>query len=268
MPSAGYLRSVGTVVRSLVDAREADDRSRQRTAHWAAAASSRSRAISSSRHEGRRSSARPTRSGRSSPTWAAPTSYPASSAVRGPSSSPTSGISISAADAAAMGLVNRCRSGSRLRARRPANGPSGSPPGPGARSASSRRGLLASPLFDLDAALEWEANAIALSFATEDLARGARRLPGEATAPLRRALAVGAQLRLRAFALLGARPWEPRRSSRTPRARRERGELAPVARRVRCGVAGEAGDDEVGVGVRDLDRADARRRAGTSGRSS
>ena len=78
------------------------------------------------------------------------------------------GDSISAADAAAMGLVNRSVPGvdfervvrewaERLAA------------GAGRALGLVKTGLLASPLFDLDAALEWEANAIALSFETEDL---------------------------------------------------------------------------------------------------
>ena len=78
------------------------------------------------------------------------------------------GDQVTAAEAAAIGLVNRCVPAGefeqaveewavRLAA------------GAGRALGLVKAGLLASPLFDLDAALEWEANAIALSFVTEDL---------------------------------------------------------------------------------------------------
>ena len=78
------------------------------------------------------------------------------------------GDPVAAADAVAMGLINRCvpaaefeeavtEWASRLAA------------GAGRALGLVKTGLLASPQFDLDAALEWEANAIALSFTTEDL---------------------------------------------------------------------------------------------------
>ena len=78
------------------------------------------------------------------------------------------GDAISAAEAAAIGLVNRCvpvqeweatvgEWGGRL-AR-----------GAGRAQRMIKTGLLASPLLDLDAMLEWEASAIAMIFQTEDL---------------------------------------------------------------------------------------------------
>ena len=78
------------------------------------------------------------------------------------------GDSLSAADAAAIGLVNRCVPvaefdetvrawAARLAA------------GAGRALGLIKTGMLQSPLLDLDAALEWEANAIALSFETGDL---------------------------------------------------------------------------------------------------
>jgi 2-(1,2-epoxy-1,2-dihydrophenyl)acetyl-CoA isomerase len=78
------------------------------------------------------------------------------------------GEAISAADAAAIGLVNRCVPvdewdatvadwGTRLAA------------GAGRAQRLIKTGLLASPLMDLDAMLEWEASAIAMIFQTEDL---------------------------------------------------------------------------------------------------
>lgn len=78
------------------------------------------------------------------------------------------GEALTAADAAAAGLVNRCVPAAEFEetvdawARRLATG---------ARRALGmiKTGLLASPLFDLDAALEWEANAIALAFETDDV---------------------------------------------------------------------------------------------------
>ena len=41
--------------------------------------------------------------------------------------------------------------------------------GAGTRPADDQVGLLASPLLDLDAMLDWEASAIAMIFQTEDL---------------------------------------------------------------------------------------------------
>ena len=78
------------------------------------------------------------------------------------------GDAISAAEAERIGLVNRCVPveeweatvhdwGARL-AR-----------GAGRAQRLTKTGLLASPLLDLDAMLEWEASAIALIFQTEDL---------------------------------------------------------------------------------------------------
>ena len=78
------------------------------------------------------------------------------------------GDAISAAEAAAIGLVNRCVPveeweatvadwGGRL-AR-----------GAGRAQRMIKTGLLASPLMDLDATLEWEASAIAMIFQTDDL---------------------------------------------------------------------------------------------------
>jgi 2-(1,2-epoxy-1,2-dihydrophenyl)acetyl-CoA isomerase len=78
------------------------------------------------------------------------------------------GDSLSAAEAAAIGLINRCVPIAEWEetvdawARRLATGA-------GRALGLIKTGLLASPLWDLDAALEWEANAIALSFATEDV---------------------------------------------------------------------------------------------------
>jgi len=78
------------------------------------------------------------------------------------------GDSLTAAEAAAIGLVNRCVPAADFErtvhewAGRLASGA-------GRALGLVKTGLLASPLFDLDAALEWEANAIALSFETEDL---------------------------------------------------------------------------------------------------
>jgi 2-(1,2-epoxy-1,2-dihydrophenyl)acetyl-CoA isomerase len=78
------------------------------------------------------------------------------------------GDPVTAADAATMGLINLCVPAGEFTqtvdewAARLAGG---------ARRALGlvKTGLLASPQLDLDAALEWEANAIALSFATDDL---------------------------------------------------------------------------------------------------
>ena len=78
------------------------------------------------------------------------------------------GDPVTAAEAERIGLVNRCvparefeqtvqEWATRLAA------------GAGRALALVKTGLIASPLFDLDAALEWEANAIALSFQTDDV---------------------------------------------------------------------------------------------------
>ncbi len=78
------------------------------------------------------------------------------------------GDALSAADAAAIGLVNRCVPVAEWDeivdawARRLARGASRA-------LGLIKTGLLASPLLDLDAALEWEANAIALIFETADV---------------------------------------------------------------------------------------------------
>ncbi len=78
------------------------------------------------------------------------------------------GDTLSAAEAAAIGLVNRAvpvdvfEETVQLWAGRLAGGASRA-------IAMIKTGLLGSPLFDLDAALEWEANAIALSFGTRDI---------------------------------------------------------------------------------------------------
>jgi 2-(1,2-epoxy-1,2-dihydrophenyl)acetyl-CoA isomerase len=78
------------------------------------------------------------------------------------------GDALTAAEAVAAGVANRAVSPSewddtiatwerRLAA------------SPGRALGLIKAGLLASPLLDLDAMLEWEANAIALAFATEDV---------------------------------------------------------------------------------------------------
>jgi 2-(1,2-epoxy-1,2-dihydrophenyl)acetyl-CoA isomerase len=78
------------------------------------------------------------------------------------------GDALSAADAAAIGLVNRCVPAAEWEetvdawARRLATGA-------GRALGLIKTGLLSSPLWDLDAALEWEANAIALVFETDDV---------------------------------------------------------------------------------------------------
>jgi len=78
------------------------------------------------------------------------------------------GDPVTAAEAAAIGLVNRCVPAGEFEqavkdwAARLATGA-------GRALGLVKTGLIASPLFDLDSALEWEANAIALSFATDDL---------------------------------------------------------------------------------------------------
>jgi len=78
------------------------------------------------------------------------------------------GDALTAAEAASIGLVNRCVPSSEFEvtvrewAERLAAGATRA-------LGLIKTGLLASPLLDLDAALEWEANAIALSFETADL---------------------------------------------------------------------------------------------------